>query len=191
MLDRKTCNQFAASLARLVKPLQSPDRPLRRPELGILASLRRGLGKTYGHAGLRDGWVLKTLEVGYSDSDLEWACHVASFFASHPIVTEDRFAAALRLLWKNQDEAASVARRFAVLLEADAQDLPVHLRHSVRLLKANEIGLDWATLLFDLTRWHDPDRKIQRRWSRDFWTESRFKQPTTHQPITADSTDLH
>jgi CRISPR type I-E-associated protein CasB/Cse2 len=194
MLDRNVCQRFAARLLRLHQPPQSPTGPLRRPDLGTLACLRRGLGKPFGEEGRRDGWVLSTLDEcrrldkpetsWYTDTDLDWACCVASLFASHSNATPDRFAAAFRHLWKSQEEAPSVARRFAVLLESDRRDLPTHLRHAVKLLKASEIGLDWASLLFDLGRWDDSDRRVQRRWSRDFWTESHAKHPGTQQPST-------
>jgi CRISPR system Cascade subunit CasB len=195
MLDREVCQRFAAKLVRLHQPPQSPGEPLRRPDLGTLARLRRGLGKAFGEDGPRDGWVLWTLDACrgpnkaerfcYTDTDLDWACCVASLFATHRGPSHDRFAAALRCLWKEQDEAPTVARRFGVLVESDSRDLPTHLRHAVSLLKAQEIGFDWANLLFDLTRWNDPDRRVQRRWSRDFWTEPRAKHPAGQQPTTA------
>jgi CRISPR system Cascade subunit CasB len=198
MLDREVCLRFAARLLRLHQPSQSPGGPSRRPDLGILACLRRGLGKKFGEDGRRDGWVLSTLDAcrdpdkpetsWYTDADLDWACCVASLFASHCSATSDRFAAAFRRLWKKQDEAPTVARRFAGLLESDRRDLPTHLRHAVSLLKANEIGLDWASLLFDLTRWDDSDRRVHRRWSRDFWTEPRAKHRATQQPPSVPAT---
>jgi CRISPR type I-E-associated protein CasB/Cse2 len=194
MLDRKVCLRFAACLARLVQPPKSASGPPRRPDLGTLACLRRGLGKAFGEDGRRDGWVLSALDAcrdangaDYTDTDLDWACCTASLFASHRIVASDRFAAAFRHLWKEQDEAASVARRFALLLESDSRDLPTHFRHAVSLLKTHEIGLDWAILLFDLTRWNDPDRRVQRRWSRDFWTEPRGKHRPDQQLLTIPS----
>ena len=164
-------------LEQLVKPTGGTKERPRRPDLGTLAFLRHGLGKSFGESAQRDGWVLDTLqksqpseEEGFdlSETDIDWACCVASLFASHRIFTQDRFAAAFRRLWKERDETATVARRFAVLLECDPRDLATHLRHAVSLLKTDEIGLDWANLLFDLARWNDPDRRVQRRWSRDF-----------------------
>jgi CRISPR system Cascade subunit CasB len=152
------------------------------------------LGKAFGEDAHRDGWVLSTLDAyrdasgaGSTDMDLDWACCMASLFATHRIAANDRFAAAFRQLWQAQDEAASVARRFALLLESDSRDLPTHLRHAVSLLKAHEIGLDWASLLIDLTRWDDPDRRVQRRWSRDFWTEHRGKRRPGQLPLTTPS----
>lgn len=190
MIDRQPCFRFAARLEQLVKPPGGTKERPRRPDLGTLAFLRRGLGRSFGESAQRDGWVLDTLQKSqgseadgfdFADADLDWACCVASLFASHRISTQDRFASAFRNLWKEQDEAATIARRFAVLLECDARDLPTHLRHAVSLLKTHETGLDWANLLFDLTRWNDPDRRVHRRWSRDFWTEPRAKRQRSQQ----------
>ena len=195
MLNREVCLRFAARLVRLHQPPQSTSGPPRPPDLGALARLRRGLGKMFGESGSRDGWVVDALDgcrepdkqetSWYTDDDLDWACCVASLFASHRSTAADRFAAAFRHLWKKRDEAATISRRFAALLESDRRDLPTHLRHAVSLLKANEIGLDWASLLYDLTRWDDPDRRVHRRWSRDFWTEPRAKRHPGQEPQTA------
>ena len=177
MIDRSRCQRFTWTLARLT----SPEDANRKPDLGTLAHLRRGLGKDFGQHSPRDGWVLHTLDglsegepkiESWSDRDLEWACVVASLFADHRGTSRDQFGVAYRKLWHIRSEATSVVRRFTTLIDADEQDLGTHLRHAVRLLKANDISLDWGALLYDLVRWHDPDRRVQRRWCRDFWLDA-------------------
>ena len=181
MIDLDRCRKFAGELGYLVAPEDSR----RKSDVGTLAQLRRGLGKNYGEAASRDGWVLHVLDklrgddepvVTWNDHEIEWACCVASLFAAHRGKSSARFGAALRKLWQSRDEAASVSRRFAILMDADDRDLGTHLRHAVRLLKSEDIGLDWGLLLFDVTRWIDPDHSVQRRWSRDFWLEVPLKQ---------------
>ena len=146
-----------------------------------MAQLRRGLGKAFGEASARDGWVLHTLQgirdgdtpqAVWFDRDIDWACCVASLFAGHRGVSPDRFGAAYRKLWQRRSETPSVARRFTTLVDADERDLETHLRHAVSLLKAEDVSLDWGSLLFDVVRWNDPDRRVQRRWSRDFWLDA-------------------
>ena len=63
----------------------------------------------------------------------------------------------------------SVDRRFTVLLGANREDLPQHLRHAVSLLKSKDVPVDWARLLDDLKWWDDDDRRVQRRWAKAFW----------------------
>jgi CRISPR type I-E-associated protein CasB/Cse2 len=184
MIDRDRCRRFASALARL----DAPEGDLSRmPELGTLAHLRRGLGKNYGEASARDGWVLHALQglresdpsqEDWSDREIEWACCVASLFASHRGVSPDRFGAAYRKLWLRRNEAASVARRFTTLIDADARDLRTHLRHAIKLLKSEDLCLDWGALLFDVVRWDHPDHKAQRRWSRDFWLDTPLRRPS-------------
>jgi CRISPR type I-E-associated protein CasB/Cse2 len=71
-----------------------------------------------------------------------------------------------------EDEDAGVERRFAALLDASREALPHHLRHLVRLLddRAPEAGIDYRQLAIDITKWDDPDRNVQVRWARGFWS---------------------
>jgi CRISPR type I-E-associated protein CasB/Cse2 len=64
-----------------------------------------------------------------------------------------------------------VDRRFIALLNAPWEDLPVHLRSVVSQLRAKDIGVNWHRLLEDLLFWTLPDRDVQRRWARRFWSE--------------------
>lgn len=180
MIDRDQCWRFAQALARL----EAPEDSNRRSDLGTLAHLRRGLGKGFGEASARDGWVLHTLEKireagppseDWTERDIEWACCVASLFAMHRGSSADHFAVAYRKLWQRRGETQSVVRRFTSLIDADESDLGTHLRHAASLLKAEDIALDWGGLLFDVVRWNDPGRRVQRKWNRDFWLESASK----------------
>lgn len=178
MIDTTHCRQFAKLLIRL----QPGEGSERKPDVGTLAFLRRGLGKEYGAAPQRDGWVLGALHEiaeddpghgGWSDDQIEWACCVASLFADHRGVSRDRIGVSFRNLWLARDKPPSVAKRFGALLDADEQDIATHLRHAVRLLKANDLALDWGALLADLSRWGDTRRRVQRRWCADFWLDDR------------------
>ena len=70
----------------------------------------------------------------------------------------------------------SVERRFTALLSAHEDDLPVHLRQAISLLRAHDIPLDWRRLIRDVQGWGHPDRYVQRRWARDFWIGSTSEQ---------------
>ena len=68
--------------------------------------------------------------------------------------------------------------RFSALLDARRDDLPYRLRQVVTQMAAHPVGLRTDQLLYDLLRWGHPDRAVQRRWARDYWTGSRSSTPT-------------
>jgi CRISPR system Cascade subunit CasB len=134
-----------------------------------LANLRRGLGKPPGAAletlAVVQPWLPRSLKPSEEN-----ACYLAaSLFASHPQPGGVRLGQAFNLLARKR-QAESLEKRFVALLNADADDLPEHLRHAVSLLKSEGIALDWASLITDLQKWNHPSRYVQRRWARDFWS---------------------
>ena len=70
----------------------------------------------------------------------------------------------------------SLERRFAILLDADfdpregAGELPFRLRQTVKLVLSKEGRIDWPRLLHDLHAWNHPDKYVQKRWAKDFYT---------------------
>lgn len=98
----------------------------------------------------------------------------AGLFAANPRhCAGQSFATALaeaRLRRKSE----SIEQRFIALLGADAEGLPVHLRHAGSLLAAEELGFDVARLTADLGWWLDPWRdsnrdRVRQQWARDFY----------------------
>ncbi len=69
----------------------------------------------------------------------------------------------------------SLERRFAILLDADYDprtgegELPFRLRQTVKLIVSSGGGIDWPQLLSDLRFWNDPDKRVQKRWAKDFY----------------------
>lgn len=68
------------------------------------------------------------------------------------------------------DDRISLDRRVLALFNADSDQLPFRLRQIVRLLHSNELSLNWERLLLDLLRWDHPERYIQQRWAREYFT---------------------
>lgn len=70
----------------------------------------------------------------------------------------------------------SLERRFAILLDADFDprggtgELPFRLRQTVKLVLSKEGRIDWPRLLSDLRQWNHPDKYVQKRWAKDFYT---------------------
>lgn len=146
----------------------------------VLAKLRRGLGKRFGETGAadRDGWVLThTRDEDYvAAAELDRRCLVASLFALHSLPGRRRsMGEAFRKLQTANPDADGPERRFVALLDSHSDDLPDRLRHAISLLKSNEIPVDWQRLLRDLRSWTHPDRWVQRRWAREFWSSGKTK----------------
>ena len=156
-----------AWIGRLVGRLKSLVPEGREPDRATLAKLRRGLGKKVGQAGERDVWLFRSLE-GAAPKDEDPAALIASLFAMHPKNSNDGLGTAFRRLFEARGESASIEKRFAALLDADAEDLPGRLRQAISLLKP-DFPIDWRTLLQDLVDWDRERRPVQRRWAREFW----------------------
>jgi CRISPR system Cascade subunit CasB len=103
---------------------------------------------------------------------------VAPLFASYPEGSwrqaegarrEARDLGASFARLRDRSESESIEKRFQALLDSDAEDLPVHLRHAVSLLRAHDVPIAWDLLLDDLRRWDATDRRVQRKWARSYW----------------------
>jgi CRISPR system Cascade subunit CasB len=175
-------DRFAARLRQLEK---DGDR-------ATLAQLRRGLGKSLGFAAERDGWVIARVPPTLPDPALEAYCLTASLFALHPQAGGAGSLAASFASWHDQERQRlgkapgerldNIDRRFAALLHSDREDLPDRLRRAVALLKAHEVPVHWAQLLRDVQFWDHPRRRVQVRWSRDFWAGVQAGDQASEQP---------
>ncbi|MEQ6889073.1 type I-E CRISPR-associated protein Cse2/CasB [Halomonas sp. CS7] len=111
---------------------------------------------------------------------------VAGLFALHPVSADRSLSSSLGELMQRR-ESASIEKRFIALLGADPETLPVYLRQVITLLAADDLGLDYARLLNDLSfylnTWLDPEHRdrIRQRWARDFY---RALTQDAHSPTT-------
>jgi CRISPR system Cascade subunit CasB len=85
--------------------------------------------------------------------------------AAHP---PDNLGASLARL-KTPDTGPSLETKFTALLKSHRDDLPVHLRHAVGLLKSKGVAVDWERLWRDLRWWDREDGRVQRGWAKSFW----------------------
>ncbi|MDO4725074.1 MAG: type I-E CRISPR-associated protein Cse2/CasB [Comamonadaceae bacterium] len=151
-----------------------------KQDLGALAELRRSLAFDPGCHPRAFPYVERFVAKDMHERDARRLALyvVAGLFATHPQISEHSFAAAfgrlaqLRKASSEHEYSRSIERRFIALLEADADTLHTHLRHAISLLKAAEIGLNYAQLLDDVALWMnarlDVDR-LRQRWARDFY----------------------
>lgn len=125
---------------------------------------------------------------GIGRVEAERRLSVAMLFASHPlfISPEGRhhnLGASLRALAVKRQQRSGAAgeielpetlkRRMDALLAANPEDLFAHIHHVIRLLKSDEVPVDWDQLLWDLRLWDRPDRRVQWQWSRSFYVGQR------------------
>lgn len=107
---------------------------------------------------------------------------IATLFASHDMPGGEGTMGKAFEVMKSQLESKgssgeSVERRFVALINRRIDDLPRHLRHAVSLLASHDIPVDWQQLLSDLRKWDDPDRHVQHRWAREFWSPRKGEGP--------------
>ena len=144
-----------------------------RKDRGPLAALRRGLGQLPGTAPEMHRYVVRWSNGEPSRWREDVYYIVAALFALHPVhwSGEDakprNLGASFARLERGSGDA--VERRFTALLNVHVEDVHVHLRHAVSLLKSKGISIDWVRLLDDLKYWGHEDRFVQRNWARAFW----------------------
>ncbi|MBK8255668.1 MAG: type I-E CRISPR-associated protein Cse2/CasB [Polyangiaceae bacterium] len=141
-----------------------------------LAELRRSLQDSHGMATAACPHVLRFLPAEENLNRTKAFFLVGALFASHPEQGANNLSlgGALRL-FVHRDRAGgveqneSVRRRFVALLDSPREDLGEHLRHLLDLLGPVQSSICWAQLLYDVLRWDDESRHVQRRLARDFW----------------------
>lgn len=171
----------------LVEWLQSLAR---QNDRGRLAALRRGLLLEPNQFYELYRVVPPQFLEGVSKEEVQRRLMVAVLFATHPLSfaadgTEKRhrnLGESLRLLALKRAGGAlgpgdelpePLKRRLDALLAARSDELFYHLRQVIRLLKAEEIPVDWEQLLWDLRNWDRGDRRVQWQWSRSFYVGER------------------
>jgi len=182
-----------------MKPKSEPQYPLidyleelvRRQDRGAMAALRRGVGKAPGSTMEMHPYVVPFLP---RDRPLEEDAYylVAALFAywhqgeitvaTHP---PDNLGASLARL-KTPDTGPSLETRFTALLKSHRDDLPVHLRQAVGLLKSKDIPVHWRHLWRDLRHWDHEDGWVQRSWAKSFWG---LKTKTENEPTENEQID--
>jgi CRISPR system Cascade subunit CasB len=136
-----------------------------------LAALRRGLGQPPGTVASMYPYVVPYVprDAGRWKEQAHYI--VAALFALYPEAPDASVGLGGSFgALKSKSDSGSLELRFLALLEAHPEDLAEHLRHAVSLMRSNSIPIDWSRLLDDVIAWPHPDRYVQRRWAKDFWT---------------------
>ncbi|MDD4924273.1 MAG: type I-E CRISPR-associated protein Cse2/CasB [Dehalococcoidales bacterium] len=156
-----------------------------------MADLRRGLGKSVGTTFEMDRYILPFIsENTYKHKEKAYYI-VASLFAlwhhGKDSLVENAQTNLGRSLWsmvkkaadedmsnrkyedKWKDAEKKIEKRLLALLNCNKDDLPYHLRHTINLLKAKDIPINWLQLFLDIENWNADDRRVQHNWSKGFW----------------------
>ena len=145
---------------------------------GALAALRRGLGSVPGSTPEMHPYIAQWAHGERTRWREDVYYLVAALFAYHPQswhrsdeAGPTNLGASFACIAKREadDNRDSVGHRFMILLTAPHEDLHLHLRHAISLLKAREQPVDWMQLLDDLKSWGHEDGWVQRNWARAFW----------------------
>jgi CRISPR system Cascade subunit CasB len=146
---------------------EPPTKP--GPDRAAMATLRRALSgeerdtlPTYRYL----GWYLPP-----HPKEQERCILVAALFADHQgSTTRGTMGEHLAALIRADDQKqAAVERRFSQLLTAHPDDLPIHLRQVINLLKTAGIPINWQRLLRDVLYWEKDGERIRQKWAYDFW----------------------
>lgn len=158
---------------------------------GALAKLRRGAGKEPGS--VPDIWeyTIGVLPEGAKE-DAENAVHIAfTLFAVHRQGTNITglatytgengktypvtLGAAVQKLKEGANNEA-ITRRFNTAVTADTiNELSVHVRSLIQLLKSKNIDMNYAKFAEELYSWRFDTDKVRLKWGRDFWKQNKQK----------------
>jgi CRISPR system Cascade subunit CasB len=150
---------------------------------GALAALRRGLSPEGAASVGMYRYVAGWLHEKDGPWDEQAFYLVAALFSRYPCSksADHNFGGSYRQL-NLKKESESLERRFVALLSSDSDSVGVHLRHAISLLASEDIAVDWAQLLRDLRWWGQSERRVQKRWAREFWRDSTAAAPESVQP---------
>lgn len=167
MNEQQTPTTDEKFITRLEKYERDDDR-------AALAHLRRGLGKPLATAMEMFPYVSNWTK-NFSRNDENAYYLVASLFGLYPkpswkVEGKNRNNLGNSLSFLNSEsDSKSIDKRFVALLNADAEDLPTHLRQIISLLKSKDKPVNWLQLLRDIKNWSHEDRFVQRNWAKGFW----------------------
>ena len=155
---------------------------------GVLAELRRGIGKKPGELPQLWGYFLESMpENFYGDKEpsrAEWAIYtVLTLYALHQqgksLETDvmyqegQTFGKAVANLVHNENDKERVICRFNTIATATSIEETVHyLRGMIQLLRNENIGLDYSVLAGNIFLYQFPEfsSQVRLKWGQDFYS---------------------
>ncbi len=186
MTEARTVSQaldvFVAALQALTGRRTGGSPAEMAEDRAALASLRRCAGRRLAECPAVYPLFYRLLPPALSGrEDLEEHCFlIATLFALMPVWgAADLGTALAAVALADKQVVRSVERRLRALLACTADELPFHLRQTVRwlapqaLLIGEDAWLDWRRLLDDLRFWEHPQRIVQKRWASQYFRRVR------------------
>jgi len=149
---------------------------------GMLAILRRGIGKEPGELPELWGMIFEKMPDEIIDVKAEWAVYTAlTLYALHQQGNDENvhadgvsFGTAASALVQNKDETDRILKRLNLVATASSmKDLSYHLRGIIQLLKGSDAKLDYARLAKELYLFRYPEEanRIRLSWAREFYRQ--------------------
>jgi CRISPR system Cascade subunit CasB len=161
---------------------------IERLDTGELARLRRACGARDPVEG-RCPWLVGLIHGAAGESVAFLTASLLAQYKTAVIRTgRHRIEGNFGITWKRaiaRTASDSIKRRFHILLESEYDprtgegDLPYRLRQMVRYAAAKGVGVNWPALLTDLKFWNQPEKRVQKRWARSFFS---IERPDDAQP---------
>lgn len=153
-------------------------------DAGDKAKLKRDAGRPIAEA-QSIGLFYRLLPYGLRrEGDEEKYFIVATLYPLGKSGNVGNFGASLRQV-RNDKNKRGLDRRVEILLDADFEQLRFRLRQAVKVLKSNEVAINWQILLEDLLRWNPTSRFVQKEWARAYFA---LPQPAAEETSTANET---
>lgn len=137
-----------------------------------LAKLRRGLSQPPGTVYEMYPYIVPFLPTEASKAREDVYFLIGALFAYHPEKGGSGNMGSHFASTRDPDsDNTAIERRFAALLAAHVDDLPVHLRQAIGFLRSRQpaIPVNWHRLFSDLLNWTHPSGYVQKEWARAFW----------------------
>jgi len=113
-------------------------------------------------------WALRNETPRVPAREPSWL--VAKLFPWNPIIAGRGSVATglARLAPRRPEDYRRQRARFESLLSATGRSLEPPLREAIRRLHNEGVGIDWVSLLDDLTGWDKPGKWPQRKWAEEW-----------------------
>lgn len=145
-------------------------RKLENLDAGDKARFKRNVGRTISESHDVLGLFYRLLPFGVSHYHVELYFLVATLFPHCDSGGSGDFGTSLKQA-RDKKHSKGLDRRVEILLDAEETQLTFHLRQTVHFLHSKRVRINWASLLEDLIYWSHPDRFIQQRWARSYFTD--------------------
>lgn len=164
MIEKEEKSEKEEFIERLKKANKSDIAILKRASGSSIAESRQAMGIFY---------KLLPRALTYQ-KDEEMFFLIATLFGFNQNAFSGNFGETMKLV-KIRSKSESLDKRFLALLDTYRgfnetwSAFSFKLRQLINLASSKEVGIDWVSLLKDLSYWTHPDKFIQKKWARSYF----------------------